>query len=264
MPFDLDAYLDRIRYEGPLAADEGTLTRLHEAHVGMIPFENLDLGLGRPIRLELDALAAKLVTGRRGGYCFEHGTLFKAALDRIGFTSHILTARVRFGAPGRVSPRTHMLLKVDTPSGAVIADVGFGGEGLLHPVPLLPDLVFHVPGAAYRLRHEGHYWVLEGDIASSEFKDYYAFTLEPHFPIDIEMANHFMATHPASPFLATPTAQLTRPHERVVLRGRRLERRTPGGLDVRTIDDEALIETLAAEFDLRFPPGTRFAFPAER
>ena len=79
---DLDAYLARIAYEGPRRPSARTLTALHAAHVTAVPFENLDILLGRTISLDLDALQAKLVAARRGGYCFEQNTLFLAVLYR--------------------------------------------------------------------------------------------------------------------------------------------------------------------------------------
>jgi len=116
MPFDLDAYLRRIGASGPLRqASPETLAVLHEAHATAVPFENLDILQGRPISLELDALQAKIVAGRRGGYCFEQNTLFRAALEAVGFVVTSLAARVLGG--GVVRPRTHMLLLVDQPLG---------------------------------------------------------------------------------------------------------------------------------------------------
>jgi arylamine N-acetyltransferase len=88
------------------------LEAVHRAHAVAIPFENLDVRLGRPIRLDLASLQAKLVAGRRGGYCFEQNTLFAAALEALGFRVTRLAARVRLGA-ARLLPRTHMLLGVD-------------------------------------------------------------------------------------------------------------------------------------------------------
>ncbi|HVJ52513.1 MAG TPA: arylamine N-acetyltransferase [Aliidongia sp.] len=260
-PLDLDAYLTRIGYHGPLAATETCLAGLHEAHVGAIPFENLDVLRGETIALDLPSLMAKLVHARRGGYCFEHGMLFKAVLDRIGFGTHILTARVRLDGT-RVAPRSHMLLKVDTREGAFLADVGFGGFGLLRPIPLLPDVVTHVPGAAYRLRHEHGLWVLEGDVGDDNFSDYYAFTLEAQYPVDIEVANHYVATHPSSIFRRTLTAQLTRADRRVVLRNLRLE--IHQGDERHTIelpDEAALVATLEKEFGLAVPNGMRLTLP---
>ena len=263
MPIDLDAYFARIGFSGQAAADERTLAALHEAHVGAIPFENLDVIWRRPILLDPPSLEAKLVQGGRGGYCFEQNTLFKAVLDRLGFATHILSARVRLGAAG-ITARTHMLLKVETRGGAVLADVGFGAVGLLRPLPLLPEIETSVPGAAYRLRHEAGVWVLEAAVGSAEFMDLYAFTLEPHYPVDIEMANHYVSTHPKSHFRRIVTAQLTRADRRVTLRGTTLTRQSANAVIEEQLPDEAsVLAVLASEFGLAFPAGTRLAPPAE-
>ena len=92
---DLEAYRSRIGYTGALDPTAETLTALHRAHVLAIPFENLDILLGRPIRLDLPSLQAKLVHGRRGGYCFEQNALFAAVLDHLGFEVTGLAASAR-------------------------------------------------------------------------------------------------------------------------------------------------------------------------
>ncbi len=92
---------------------------LHEAHVATIPFENLDILLGAPIRLQLGSVEAKLVGARRGGYCFEHNRLFMAVLEHLGYEVTSLAARVRLGATD-LRPRTHMLLRVDLPGGPLL------------------------------------------------------------------------------------------------------------------------------------------------
>src|SRR5690242_16068770 len=84
-PFDLEAYLMRIRYEGGRATTVHTLRELHLRHVEAIPFENLTPLFGHPVALDLESLQCKMVQGRRGGYCFEQNLLFKAALDTLGF-----------------------------------------------------------------------------------------------------------------------------------------------------------------------------------
>ena len=121
--FDLDAYLHRVGDAGPVGPDLETLRRLQAAHLGAIPFENLDVRLGRPVGLDLASLQAKLVRRRRGGYCFEQNTLFAAVLRAIGFDLRTLEARVR--PPGATSPlpRTHMLLRVDVGGDPWLADV---------------------------------------------------------------------------------------------------------------------------------------------
>ncbi len=90
---DVDAYLERVGYDGDLKPTAETLRGLHRAHVAAIPFENLDIVLGRGISLEMDAMQDKLIRRDRGGYCYEHNLLFAALLERIGFAVSRLTAR---------------------------------------------------------------------------------------------------------------------------------------------------------------------------
>ena len=206
----LDDYLERVRYTGPLAAAASVLEALHEAHLAHIPFENLDILLGRTVRLDLASLQAKLVADRRGGYCFEQNTLFRAVLEAVGFGVDALAARVRVGSD-QLRARTHMLLRV-TPRDAKrswIADVGFGGDGFLRPMPLEPGAASDDGTAAHRLEREDDNWVLQTR-QDEGWTDLYAFTLEPHYPVDFEVANHYTSTHPSSPFVRGLTAQRLR------------------------------------------------------
>src|SRR5262249_12522387 len=124
-PLNLDAYFARIGYTGERRAAHAVLDAVHLAHATSVPFENLDIFLGRPIRIDLESVQAKLVHARRGGYCFEQNTLFAAVLEQLGFPVTCLAARVRLGA-SRVLPRTHMVLKVEAEGASWLADVGFG------------------------------------------------------------------------------------------------------------------------------------------
>ncbi len=133
MTIDLKAYLERLEYRGELAPTLETLKRLHFAHATHIPFENLEILLGRPIKLDRESLWTKMVTGRRGGYCFEQNALFATVLEELGFRVTRLAARVRLGVK-EIRPRSHMLLAVEIEGNRWLADVGFGGEGLLHPL----------------------------------------------------------------------------------------------------------------------------------
>jgi N-hydroxyarylamine O-acetyltransferase len=257
---DLDAYLARIGERPPLAPALEGLVRLHRAHCAAIPFENLDILRGRPIALDLPALEAKLVRARRGGYCFEQNTLFRAALEALGFRVTSLAARVRVGTT-EVRPRTHMLLRVDLPDGPFVADVGFGADGLVHPIPLAEGSETWVGFVGHRLRREGEAWVLEGN-TDGAWADHYAFTLEPHHPVDFVMANHFTSTYPRSPFVLNLTAQRSWPERRTVLRNRDLVVREGGRATATAVrDPEHLLEVLASHFDLVFPAGTRFRQP---
>ncbi len=250
---DLDAYLRRTGCDGVREPASATLQALHLAHTTHIPFENVDILLGRPVRLDLDGLQAKLVRGRRGGYCFEQNTLFAAALEAVGFRVTRLAARVRFGAT-RILPRTHMLLEVEAGGIAWLADVGFGGDGLLLPVPLRDGEVVRQFHWTYRVTEAAGQWVLQS-LRAGEWHDLYAFTREPQYPVDFEMANHFTSTHPDSIFVRTLTAQLPGAEERHVLRGREWFIDRGGENRSRTVaDDRELGQILAQTFGLEFAP----------
>jgi N-hydroxyarylamine O-acetyltransferase len=254
---DREAYLARIGYPGCLDPTIETLRSLHFAHATSIPFENLDILLGRGIALDLKSLQAKLVTGRRGGYCFEQNTLFAAVLKSLGFVATRLAARVRFGSQ-TIRPRSHMLLSVAIDGEPWLADVGFGGEGLLYPIRL--NEVEGVRQGQWRFRvcAEGEVHVLQSLHAEGWF-DLYAFTQEPQYPIDYVVSNHFTATYPESPFVRSLVAQRNGPDVRWVLRDRELTEERPDRRTTTTLpDDDALLATLAEVFTLHFPAGTHF------
>jgi len=219
---DLAAYLRRIGYAGDVAPTRQALEALHFAHATHIPFENIDVLLGRPIALDLDSLQDKLVARRRGGYCFEHNLLFAAVLREFGFDLTQLAARVRHRTTA-VLPRTHMLLLVAAEGGRWLADVGFGGEGLLLPVPFGPGVEVRHFAWTYRIAEESQsrLRVLQSG-RDGTWEDLYAFSLEPQLAADYEIANHYMSTHPKSRFVQTLTVQLPGPERRTILRNRTL------------------------------------------
>src|SRR5438034_3265010 len=148
-------YLTRIGRPAPRAADAGALHALHRAHREAFLFENISIQTGGAIRLALPDLERKFLDEGRGGYCFEHNTLFAAALRDVGFAPTIFLGRVRRGPPERWC-RTHMVLRVDD----LLADVGFGGLGLLEPIPLRDGATAEQGGIEYALRRENGLWVL--------------------------------------------------------------------------------------------------------
>lgn len=253
---DLAAYLERIGYAAELRPDHATLAGLHLAHATHIPFENLDVLLGRPIRLDLPSLQAKLVAGGRGGYCFEQNLLFAAVLRQLGFAVTPLAARVRYRTT-QLLPRTHMLLLVRADGADWIADVGFGGEGLLLPVPFGSGRPARQFAWTYRAIEQSGRWVLQS-LWDGNWEDLYAFTLEEQEQVDYELASWYMSTHPGSRFVQTLTAQLPTPEVRYVLRGRELTLDRGETVATRTITrDEELLAVLAETFGLHVEPGAR-------
>jgi len=203
--FDLEAYLRRIGVDGHPVPDVSWLGVLQRAHIQAIPFENLDVQMGRRISLESTDLQAKMVRQRRGGYCFEHNTLFVHALRAIGFDCHTCEARVRQFAAGTLRPRTHMVLKVVCAGRSWLADVGFGGAGIVDPIAIDGSAAEQL-GRQFRIINQDRTWVLQM-ARQEQWDDVYAILPLPVFPIDFVVANWFTSTHPDSPFVKTLIAQ---------------------------------------------------------
>ncbi|MBT1100999.1 arylamine N-acetyltransferase [Streptomyces sp. Tu10] len=267
MTLDLDAYFARIGWTGKPRPTLEVLRSLHRAHLIGIPFENLEAVLGSAPSLALDDLEAKLVHGGRGGYCYEHNTLFSTALRQIGFSVTPLTARVVLGAaPGDIRPRTHMLMRVDVAGEPhpYLADVGFGTVGaLLEPIELVEGAELFDAPRHHRLVHAPHHgplplWELQAEKGGS-WEPQYGFTLDPYEKPDYEVINWFIATHPRSPFRQAVYAQRTRIGSHLALSGLDLvETADDGTIRERRLEDgDEALRVLADDFGIRLPEGAR-------
>jgi N-hydroxyarylamine O-acetyltransferase len=197
---DLASYLDRIGYTGPCQPDLPTLRGIVAAHATSIPFENIDVLLGRGVRLDTGSVVAKLVRGGRGGYCFEHNMLLTHALRALGFSVEGFSARVLWNRPeGDPTARSHMLLKVALPEGNFLADVGFGGLTLTAPLRFEIGKEQPTPHEPHRLVDNNGEIELQA-LLDGEWARLYHFLPLPQLPIDYEQANWFTATHPESLF----------------------------------------------------------------
>jgi arylamine N-acetyltransferase len=166
-----------------------------------IPFENLDPYSGIPVSVALDDVADKLVRRRRGGYCFEQNLLFKAAVEETGARVDMFLARVRAGAPpGAVARLSHLVLRVALNDHVLLADVGFGRNTLLEPIPFEPDGVHTQNGWSFRVVDEDTERVLQLR-EKDEWTDLYGFRLTPVPLIDIETSNWWVCTNPNSNFV---------------------------------------------------------------
>jgi N-hydroxyarylamine O-acetyltransferase len=259
--FDLEAYLARIAYAGPRQPTLDVLHALTGAHAQAIPFENLDVLLGRGIDLAPDAVFDKLVRRRRGGYCFEQNSLLLAALTALGFRASPLSARVRIDRPRDfLPPRTHLFLRVDLADESWLTDVGVGALSLTRAIRLGAEGEQPTPHEPRRLVREDGRWFHQARLGQT-WTDVYEFTGEEMPPIDRELANWFTSTHPQSHFLGRLIAARAAPDGgRITLQNAELKvRDSDGRAAVQTIGSpEELLVVLAERFGLRFPPETRF------
>jgi len=198
---DLDSYCERIGYSGPRAAELETLRSLQALHPLAIPFENLDTLSGTPVRLDLPSLERKLVRARRGGYCFEQNLLFNHVLRALGFDTAALAARVVWERPaGEVRARTHMVVLVALEERRYICDVGFGGLTPTAPIELMPDVEQRTPHETFRVLRLESEFAVEARVRG-EWKRLYRFDLQEQQQVDIELLNHYVASHAESPML---------------------------------------------------------------
>src|SRR5262249_48688823 len=96
------AYLDRIGATRPPVLDGAALGALHRAHLLTVPFENLSIHLAEPISLAEGDLADKIVTRRRGGFCYELNGTFALLLEALG--ANVVRAAARVYGDGRLGP----------------------------------------------------------------------------------------------------------------------------------------------------------------
>src|SRR5262245_9960527 len=205
---DLPAYLARIGFIGEARPDRATLEQAHRGHLLSIPYENLDVQLGRPLTTSPDAAFRKLTIGRRGGWCYEMNGTLGAALSAIGFKVTRLAGAVMRSAMGDANLGNHLVLLVDLPEGPVIADVGFG-DGPIGPFDL----------AAGRFRSGLFDFELE-DLKDGWWRLHnHPFGGAPNFDFQPQAADEavlaarcdFLQSNEASPFVQNLVAQIHRP-----------------------------------------------------
>lgn len=200
MTFDQNAWLRRIGYEGSRAPTLDTLQAVVAAHSSAISFENIDVLLGRPPKLDLSSLQNKMIANGRGGYCFEQNILFRAGLRSLGFDVTSLLARVVRGLPiDAPRPATHMVLTVELPEGAFLADVGFGNATPTAPLAFAPDLEQQTPHEKMRFIQIGQELTLQSRLGD-KWEHIYRVAALPRVDAEFEICNWFTATHPDSPF----------------------------------------------------------------
>ncbi|SFG34810.1 N-hydroxyarylamine O-acetyltransferase [Novosphingobium sp. CF614] len=262
----LERYLARIGLtETPAITAQG-LSALQSAHRLAIAFENLDIPLGRPIRIDSESVFDKLVLRGRGGYCFEHNRLYADMLAALGVPSRPLLARVRLGIPAGITPpRTHVCLLAEVEGRFWLADAGFGGSNV-PPLPLKDGVRARTAdGAVHRLRRIGEtgmvrgQWLLEraGPPAATDgraaphhdWQPQYTFDLSEVAADDLEQASHWTATRPGTRFTTLHVASIPQAAGFASMVDRELTVHHPGGTDQRTIADPAdYAGTLGAVF----------------
>jgi len=218
--FNSQAYLDRIGYSGPSTPTLDTLRAIHRAHLLTVPFENLDIGLGRKIVVDEDAFVRKVVERRRGGFCYELNGAFSALLRALGFRVTLLSAGVAREDGGRGPEFDHLTLRVDLDE-PWLADVGFG-DSFLEPLRLRLDIEQSDPTGTFQLVLAGERIELERKEPDGNWKRQYSFMLQPRQLDEFAAMCHYHQTSPDSHFVLNKICTLPTPEGRITLSGMKL------------------------------------------
>jgi N-hydroxyarylamine O-acetyltransferase len=246
------AYLARIGATAPESPTLGALASLHRAHLLAVPFESLDISLGRPIRLDRAALLAKVVDARRGGYCYELNGLFALLLRSLGYAVDLVSARVATAAGGLTDDFDHLALvvaggRLEEP---VLADVGFG-DGFVEPLPLRDGVERRERGRLVGLVRRDDTWVSRVRRDCEDWRDGFVFTTTPHPLSDFAARNEWQQTSPDSHFTRSRLASVLTPTGRATLSGNRLITTTQGRREETELaDEEAVRAALADHFGI--------------
>jgi N-hydroxyarylamine O-acetyltransferase len=251
---DIPAYLQRIRYSGSLQPTLATLQGLHLAHLYAVPFENLDIFLGRSILLDEERIFEKIVRRKRGGFCYELNGLFAALLNALGFQVTYLSAEVA-NAAGAFGPEfDHLVLLVEFPgdrSTARLADVGFGDNyrQLLLAHTTAEQVQY---GWTYWLEPQGEYRLLWQRDADGSAERQYRFTFQPWRFQDFAATCRYHQTSPESSFTRRRVCTLAIPGGRLTLSDMRLIVTLDGGRTERLVSgDEEYSRLLQFLFGIR-------------
>ena len=250
---ELAAYCARIGYGAEVRADVATLFALHRAHVCSIPFENLDVQLGRPLSIDVDAAHDKIVRRRRGGWCYEQNGLFGLALDAAGFDVQRIGAGVMQHERGEVADSNHLCLIVTIPGDELryLVDVGFGGS-LIAPLVLLEGVYEQPPFEVGLRRLDDERWRFFEDRGDGRFS--YDFRDLPASEARLAARGEFLQTSPGSGFVQNLVAQRRTTDSHVRLRGRVLNRLGPMGEEETLLNSaDELVDTLRGFFGLDVP-----------
>lgn len=242
---DVAAYLRRLRLEDPGPPSVSALFALHRAHVEQVPYENLEIQLGRPTTVDPYESVARVLHGR-GGYCYHLNGALAALLLALGFEVRWHMAGVQRrdearppGASGNhLALTAHGLPASECPDGVWLLDAGLG-DALHEPLPLQPGDHRQGPFAYRVARSETvrNGWRFTHDqVGSFAGMD---FAWRSAGPADFAAMHEHLSTSPESGFVQKAVVQRRDADGVDSLRGCVLLRQDADGRHEREIGSEA-------------------------
>ena len=247
--FDLPSYLDRIGFHGDPSPDFETLKRLMRCQLFSVPFENLDVQAGKVPLLVPEAIYAKIIEQRRGGYCYEVNGIFAMALEALDISYRFVAARPMTYAVRR--PKTHVAIIASIDGAEWLCDLGFGGYGIREPIDLrwLDRELTQDYDTFMLTMASGRDYLLQS-MVDGEWKKLYEFNLCPQEWVDFEPANWLNATQPESIFVQGRIVVLQHPTGKSILSGERFRYVSEGREEEKFVSKEDIPELLHRHFML--------------
>jgi N-hydroxyarylamine O-acetyltransferase len=233
---DVNAYLQRIGYNGPTTPTADTLRGIHRAHMLSVPFENLDIGMGRKIICNEDLLIRKIVGQNRGGFCYEMNGAFAALLRALGFKVTLLSARVPCEDGSDGPEFDHLALRVDLEE-PWLADVGFG-DCFVEPLRFEVGKEQREGARTFLIMQEDKTYHLDRTDPGAVRKRQYSFTLTPRRLEDFAAMCHYHQTSPESPFTRKRVCSMATLEGRITLADNKLIITRNGNREERVVGSE--------------------------
>ena len=247
---DVSEYLARISYAGSVNPSFDTLRALHRAHMFAVPFENLDISLGRKIVVDEPAILNKVINLRRGGFCYELNCAFAALLRGLGFQVTLLSARVARANGGEGPEFDHLTLRVELDE-PWLADVGFG-DSFLEPLRFELQSEQVDPAGSFRLLQDADRFQMEKADSAGAWKPQFSFNLQPRHLNDFAEMCHFHQTSPDSSFNRNRICSRATPEGRITLAELRLIWNRNGVREEKELaSEERWREVLVDQFGVR-------------
>jgi N-hydroxyarylamine O-acetyltransferase len=265
MPSDpswIDSYFERIGYTGGREVSYETLSGIQNCHIFSVPFENLNVFLGKRISLDLDDLIQKIVVERRGGMCTEHNSIVYHVLVSLGFkVTRIMSRFLLLILKGSEVANIHTILKVDLDNKQYLVDPGSASFSSPYPLEIGNESEIIYPNSppkrlANRLNNTYAY---QNQIRGN-WIDVYTFNLEEYYSIDWEVSIWHTTTYPGSKYTSAMTLERTLRDQTFSFKDNSLRHRLPdGSFTLKTLTTrEELLEALSEHFGIVLPPDTNF------
>lgn len=241
------AYLDRIGYDGPLDRSLESLCALQRRHLISVPFENLDIHLGRHIPVDVAHAYDKVVGNHRGGYCYELNPLFHALLTCLGYNTKLIAARILLHDDGHPFDHPTMIVHLD---GDWLVEVGFGRQP--PPMPVDPDNENEASNenGTFRIRFRDGEFVVMGSTDDGSYVDLFGFGLTSRTLPEFEERSEWIQTSPDSIFTKAPVCSLPIENGRATISGSNFIKSEGGKAEVSEVTSEERYELLRSVFGI--------------